>query len=165
MTTESPIPENKITNENDTGPVLTLIKQIKENKVDPLVLSTEDRRRCVGVLWGEGYTVAETAQILKRGERTIFRDRSALRSTHALRIHPQFAPEMAGELMRQADCSAGRLRRIARESGASALRLPARQTDQPGQESAVGEPGLSLGSKLVDASGALGDLVGPPAPP
>ena len=119
MTVESPVPEDKPA--NDAGPVLTLIKQIKENKVDPVVLSTEDRRRCVDVLWSEGYTVAETAQILKCGERTIYRDRSELRSAHALRVHPQFALQMAGELIRQADCSAGRLRRIARESGASAM--------------------------------------------
>lgn len=119
MTTESQVPKDETA--NDSGPVLTLIKQIKENKVDPAVLSTEDRRRCVDVLWGEGYTVAETAQILQRGERTIFRDRTELRSAHALRIHPQFAPQMAGELMRQAECSISRLRRIARESAASAM--------------------------------------------
>jgi hypothetical protein len=119
MITESPVPKDETA--NDSGPVLTLIKQIKENRVDPVVLSAEDRRRCVDVLWSEGYTVAETAQILKCGERTIYRDRTALRAAHALRVHPQFALEMAGELMRQADCSASRLRRIARESGASAM--------------------------------------------
>jgi len=119
MTTEPPVPNDELA--DDAGPVLTLIKQIKENKVDPVVLSAEDRRRCVDVLWSEGYTVAETAQILKCGERTIYRDRSELRSAHALRVHPQFALQMAGELIRQADCSAGRLRRIARESGASAM--------------------------------------------
>ena len=119
MTTEPQVPKDE--NIDDAGPVLTLIKQIKENKVDPAVLSAEDRRRCVDVLWSEGYTVADTAQILKCGERTIYRDRSALRAAHALRVHPQFALEMAGELMRQAESSAGRLRRIARESGASAM--------------------------------------------
>jgi hypothetical protein len=119
MTTESTTPQDETA--DGSGPVLTLIKQIKDHKVDPVVLSAEDRRRCVDVLWGEGYTVAETAQILKCGERTIYRDRSELRSAHALRVHPQFALQMAGELMRQADGSAGRLRRIARESGASAM--------------------------------------------
>lgn len=119
MTTESPAPKDE--NTDDAAPVLTLIKQIKENKLDPVVLSTEDRRRCVDVLWSEGYTVAQNAQILQRGERTIYRDRAALRSTHALRVHPRFALEMAGELMRQAEISISRLRQIARESGASAM--------------------------------------------
>jgi hypothetical protein len=115
MSAESPNPGN------ESEPVLTLIKQIKENRIDPVVLSAEDRRRCVDVLWSEGYTVAETAQILKRGERTIYRDRSDLRAAHALHVHPQFAAQMAGELMRQAEGSASRLRRIAREPGASAM--------------------------------------------
>lgn len=119
MSTESQV--SKPENADDAGPILTVIKQIKENKVDPAVLSTEDRRRCVDVLWGEGYTVPEIAQILKRGERTIFRDRTALRSAHALNVHPRFALEMAGELMRQTECSTARLRRIAREANASAM--------------------------------------------
>ena len=107
MTVESPVPADEPANEAE--PVLTLIKQIKENKIDPAMLSAADRRRCVEVLWGEGYTVAETAQILKRGERTIHRDRSELRAAHALHVHPQFAPQMAGELIRQAEGSVGRL--------------------------------------------------------
>ena len=119
MTTEPPVPADEPAGDNE--PVLTLIHQIKENRIDPAVLSTEDRRRCVDVLWGEGYTVAETAQILKRGERTIYRDRLDLRAACALHVHPQFAPQMAGELMRQAEGSAARLRRIAREPNASAM--------------------------------------------
>ena len=119
MTAESTVPMDEPT--NDAEPVLNLIKRIKENKIDPAVLSAADRRRCVELLWGEGYTVAETAQILKRGERTIHRDREQIRTAHALQVHPQFAPQMAGELMRQAEGSAGRLRRIAREPGASAM--------------------------------------------
>ncbi|MGB2985426.1 MAG: ECF-type sigma factor [Phycisphaerae bacterium] len=119
MTVESPVPADEPANE--AKPVLTLIKQIKDNKIDPAMLSAADRRRCVEVLWGEGYTVAETAQILKCSERTIHRDRAELRAAHALHVHPQFAPQMAGELIRQAEGSAGRLRRIAREPGASAM--------------------------------------------
>ncbi len=119
MTTKPPIPADEPA--SDTEPVLTLIHQIKENRIDPARLSAEDRRRCVDVLWGEGYTVAEIAQILKRGERTIHRDRSDLRAARALHVDSQFAPQMAGELMRQAEGSAARLRRIAREPGASAM--------------------------------------------
>lgn len=119
MTTEPSDPRQE--DNDDVEPVLTLIKQIKENRLDPAVLTTQNRRRCVDLLWSEGYTVAETAQILQRGERTIYRDRSALRSAHALQVHPNLALEMAGELMRQAESSAARLRRIAREPGASAM--------------------------------------------
>ena len=119
MTTEPSNSDNQ--GASDPGPVLTLIRQIKENRLDPALLSTEDRQRCVDVLWSEGYSVPEIAQILQRGERTVYRDRSDLRAAHALRVHPQLAPQMAGELIRQAECSISRLRRIARESGASAM--------------------------------------------
>lgn len=112
-------PQNPKSHEDH--PVLTLIKQIKENTLDPVVLSADDRRRCVDVLWSEGVSVAETAQILKCAERTIFRDRSELRSSHSLHLHAEFAPQMAGELIRQAETSISRLRRIARETGASAM--------------------------------------------
>jgi len=119
MNTESQGSKNE--DAGDAVPVLTLIKQIKEKKLDPAVLSAEDRRRCVDVLWSEGYAVPEIAQILKRGERTIFRDRTALRSDHALTVHPRFALEMAGDLMRQTECSTARLRRIARDTSVSAM--------------------------------------------
>jgi len=102
-------------------PVLSLIKQIKENKLNPKSLSAEERRRCVDVLGGEGYSIAEIAQIMQRGERTISRDRAEQRTAHALRPDPDFGPKMAGELIRQAECSMTRLRKIAREPGASAM--------------------------------------------
>jgi len=127
MNTESPAPKDQ--NTDDAAPVLALIKQIKENKLDPVVLSTEDRRGCVDVLWGEGYSVAHTAQILQRGERTIYRDRTAIRASHALNIGPGFALQMAGELMRQAEISISRLRQIAREPSA-ALPIPTATNDE-----------------------------------
>ena len=164
MTTESPLPKEG--NTQEAGPVLALIKQIKESKVDPAVLSAEDRRRCVDVLWGEGYTVAETAQILKRGERTIYRDRTELRAAHALHVHPEFAAQMAGELMRQAESSAGRLRRIAREPGASAMERSMAEnfafkvfTDMIGKLQSMGYlPRIPTGV-VAQVVGASGDVI------
>ncbi|MBI4718557.1 MAG: helix-turn-helix domain-containing protein [Planctomycetes bacterium] len=119
MTPAAPNPPNEAG--PDPEPVLVLIKQIKENRLDPALLSAEDRRRCVDVLGAEGYSVPEIAQILKRGERTIYRDRLELRAAHALVVHPQLALQMAGDLVRQAEGSIARLRRIAREPAASAM--------------------------------------------
>lgn len=120
MSTESHPPEDPSA-AGEAEPVLTLIKRIKENRLDPCLLSAEDRRRCVEVLRGEGYSVPEIGQILKRAERTIHRDLAALRAANALQVHPQFPLQMAGEMLRQAECSIGRLRRIAREPSASAM--------------------------------------------
>jgi len=105
----------------DAEPVLTLIRKIKENRLDPVLLTPEDRRRCVEVLRGEGYTVPEIGQILNRAERTIHRDLVKIREQHALQLHPQFALQMAGEMVQHAELAIGRLRRIAREPAPSAM--------------------------------------------
>jgi hypothetical protein len=120
MTTDAPRTGDSAS-EHGAEPVLNLIKRIKEHQIDPIVLDVEDRRRCVEVLWAEGYSAGELAQILKCSERTIFRDRAERRAANALRVDSQFAPQMAGELIRQAEASIGRLRRIAREATASAM--------------------------------------------
>lgn len=106
----------------------SVLAQIKDKKIDPINLSSEDRRRCIEVLKGEGYSVAEMAQVLKKNERTIYRDWEQIRSDNALVPDPEFAPKMAGETMRQAEISMSRQRRIAREPNASAMeRLMAEQ--------------------------------------
>ena len=106
---------------HDDEPVLALIHQIKEGRLQPKTLSAEDRRRCVEVLRGEGYGHAEIAQILQVSERTIHRDIQQIRETHALAPDPTFPERMIGELCQQAEVSIARLRRIAREKNTSAM--------------------------------------------
>lgn len=105
----------------DVEPVLTIIRNIKERSLDPRGLSAEDRRRCVEVLRAEGYSMAEIAQVLKRHERTIHRDLEQIRAAHALAPDPSLCEQMIGEMVRQAETSVSRLRKIAREPGASAM--------------------------------------------
>lgn len=118
MNPETSIPAQ---GQDEQEPVLSLIKQIKENRLNPKSLSAEERRRCVDVLGSEGYTVPQIAEILKHGERTIHRDRTHLREAHALQVHPNFALQLAGELMRQTEYSIARLRKLARETTASVM--------------------------------------------
>lgn len=106
---------------HDDEPVLALIHQIKEGKLQAKKLSAEDRRRCVEVLRAEGYSHAEIAQILQVSERTIHRDIQQIRETHALAPDPTFPERMIGELCQQAEVSIARLRRIAREKNTSAM--------------------------------------------
>lgn len=106
---------------HESQPVLSLIAQIKEQRLDPKVIGSDDRRRCVEFLRAEGYSIAEIAQILKRDERTIFRDIKQIRADHALAPDPAFSERMIGELLHQAEISMSRLRRIAREPKASAM--------------------------------------------
>lgn len=105
----------------EAEPVLALIARIKNRQLHPHTLSAEDRRRCVEVLRAEGYSQAEIAQILHRSERTIWRDLEQIKAEHALTVGPQFVETMIGDLVRQAEVSIARLRRIARESEASAM--------------------------------------------
>lgn len=104
-----------------TQPILTLIAQIRDKRVQAGLLSAEDRRRCVEVLRGEGYGIAEIAQILEKNERTIRRDLEQLRAEHALSPDPRLAERFIGQLVHEAETSMSRLRRIAREQGASAM--------------------------------------------
>ena len=112
-------------NDTDTpsgeAPILTLINEIKSKKVPPESLSVEDRRRCVEVLRAEGYTIAEIGQILRRNERTIRRDLREIRAGHALCPDPLFAERFIGNFINEAEICYARLRRIARESQASAM--------------------------------------------
>ncbi|MCK6483006.1 MAG: helix-turn-helix domain-containing protein [Phycisphaerae bacterium] len=106
---------------SESEPVLSLINKIKDRAIEPQHLSADDRRRCVEVLRSEGYGIAEIGQILRRNERTIYRDLEEIRSTYALAPDAHLAERLIGELRHHAETSMARLRRIARESNASAM--------------------------------------------
>jgi DNA-binding CsgD family transcriptional regulator len=99
----------------DPRTVLSLIRDLQAGRVAGSSLSTSDRRRVVEQLALEGYSVAEIAEILKVSERTIARDRAAVRATHALSPSPELVRESAGMLVRQAEAGIGRLRKLGRD--------------------------------------------------
>ncbi len=66
-------------------------------------------------LTSDGYSAVEIAEVLKISERTIERDRRAIRESHALVADPALVPQMVGHLVGQAELAVGRLRRIARD--------------------------------------------------
>lgn len=107
--------------DREDQPILVMISRIKDHELQPQSLSTEDRRRCVEVLRGEGYSLAEIGRILKRNERTIRRDLQALRAEHALSPDPHLAEQFIGGLVKEAEASMAHLRRLARESKASVM--------------------------------------------
>lgn len=107
--------KNQNTN-NDDRSVLSVIRDIQQGKLDARSLAIEDRRRCVEHLTGEGFSLAEIAEILKVKERTIARDRSAIRKSNSIKSDENFTEEMVGLLITQADTSINRIRRITRDS-------------------------------------------------
>lgn len=95
--------------------VIALIRAIRDGSTAPTSLAPEDRRRCVEHLTAEGYSVVEIAEILATSERTIARDRAALRQENAIERRPDLLPETVGRLVQEADQSIGRIRRAARD--------------------------------------------------
>ena len=101
--------------------VLSLIRGIQSGQIPPKSLSIEDRRRCVEHLTGEGYSTAEIAEILRTIERTISRDRRAIREANAVEADPAFIKEMIGRLVMEAELAIARIRRVTRHKDTSPI--------------------------------------------
>lgn len=99
----------------DDRSVLSVIRDIHQGAIEAKSLAAEDRRRCVEHLTGDGYSIAETAEIFKVDERTIARDRAAIRQANSIESDPQMTGQMVGQLMNQADTCLQRIRRVTRE--------------------------------------------------
>jgi len=96
-------------------PVLDLIRRLRAGELSGASLEVDDRRACVEYLTSEGYSVAETAGILTVADRTVLRDRRAIRESNSVERDPALAGQIVGQLLREADTAVGRLRRIARD--------------------------------------------------
>ena len=99
---------------------LALIRQVQSGILSPGDLSAEDRRLCVAQLTSEGVSISEAAEVLKVSERTIARDRKAIRQSNALQQDPKLIEEMVGRVVMEADTVVSHLRRVARDKKASA---------------------------------------------
>lgn len=84
-------------NQNQEQPVMELIQSIKDGRTDPQTLNKELRQRCVEVLMGEGCSIANMAQILKKSEKTIKRDVQEIREINALTPDIELVNKIAGE--------------------------------------------------------------------
>ncbi len=110
-----PAPEPTAPSEAPERSVVALIRDLQAGTTRGTTLAPEDRRRVVEHLWSEGCTVVDTAEIVQVTERTIARDRAAIRSANALEPHEGLVPEVAGMVLRHADQAVARLRRLARD--------------------------------------------------
>lgn len=97
-------------------PLLHLVRDIYSGNLDPITLTTEQRQAVVGHMTLEGYTITELAVILHCSERTVERDRRATREADSLEIDANLTRQIAGELMKQAQSTTARLRRVARDN-------------------------------------------------
>lgn len=110
--------DNTTSANNEERGVLDVIRGIQHGHLNPRDLSLEERRLCVAHLGAEGLSVPEMAQILRRCERTIARDRRATHEENAIEADPRLAGIFAGRLATEAESSISRIRRVARAKDA-----------------------------------------------
>ena len=84
------------------GTTVTLLQRIKSGQIDPSAIGRDDRRLLVSHLMADGYSTAEIAQIMKVCDRSIARDKRAIREDSALPQDPKLAEEMTGPPTRSA---------------------------------------------------------------
>jgi hypothetical protein len=100
----------------DTGErTLSLLQKIQADTVDPKCIRPAERRLIVSYLMGDGYASADMAQILKVSDRSIERDKKAIRETNALAATPELVEQMVGRLRCEAELSIQRMRKAARD--------------------------------------------------
>ena len=100
---------------SDRPTVLNVIRGIQNGTISAQSLSRDDRQACVQHFSDQGYSIVQIAEIVKRHERTIYRDREVLLNENAIERDPTLAAKVVGRLWREADLSIGHLRRIARD--------------------------------------------------
>ncbi len=100
----------------DTGErTLSLLQKIQAGTVDPKCIRPVERRQIVSYLMADGYCTADMAQILKVSDRSIERDKKAIRETNALAADPEMVEQMTGRLVCEANLSIQRIRKAARD--------------------------------------------------
>ena len=94
---------------------LSLLQKIQTGNVDPKCIRPAERRLVVSYLMADGYCTADVAQILKVSDRSIERDKKAIRETNALAADPELVEQMAGRLVCEANLSIQRICKAVRD--------------------------------------------------
>lgn len=95
---------------------LDLLKGIKADTLDSASLLPDERRPLVSILMAEGQSTAEIALLLKTSDRTIERDKKAIRENNAISQNPELADIFAGRLVEEAQICIQRIRKFERGS-------------------------------------------------
>ena len=105
---------------------LSLLQKIQAGTVDPKCIRPAERRLIVSYLMADGYSTTDMAQILKVSDRSIERDKKAIRETNALAADPELVEQMVGRLVCEAELSIQRIRKTARDKNTpQAVRIEA----------------------------------------
>jgi len=92
-----------------------MVRDVRLGKICGKQLSEVDRRACIEYFWAEGVTVHETAILMNISDRTIFRDRKAIKRKYALQPDQDLSNQIVGELYRRAEIAIEKLNKAVRD--------------------------------------------------
>lgn len=95
---------------------LDILQGIKAGNTNPSLLSPEQRIPLVSLLSAEGQSTAEISHLLKVSDRTIERDKQAIRENNAISQDPELTKIMAGRLVNEAQICIQRIRKFERDA-------------------------------------------------
>jgi transposase len=95
---------------------LDILQDIKTGTIDPASLLPNQRKLLLPFLMAEGQSTAEIAHLLKVSDRTVERDKQAIREENALSQDPELVNIIAGRLVDEAQICIQRIRRCEREN-------------------------------------------------
>jgi hypothetical protein len=95
---------------------LDILQAIKAGTTDPASLLPNQRKLIVPFLMAEGQSTAEIAHLLKVTDRTIERDKKAIRQENAISQDPKLADVIAGRLFDEAQICIQRIRKFQRDA-------------------------------------------------
>jgi predicted DNA-binding transcriptional regulator YafY len=95
---------------------LDILQGIKKGTIDPVSLVPNQRKLLVAFLMAEGQSTAEIAHLLKVSDRTIERDKKAIREENALSKDPELVGIIAGRLIDEAKICIQRIRKFERDA-------------------------------------------------
>ena len=104
----------KIEAQGEEVPITELLSRIKGGRLDPRMISKEDRLRCVLFLYDEGHDIYQIAKILDRSERTVKRDFAEIRQRNAVSPSVELARQSVGEMFHYAHVHHSHLMKLAR---------------------------------------------------
>lgn len=98
-----------------SGRSLELLAKVRSGALLGSMLAPADRQGLVVLLTSDGISAQEIAQILGVSDRSIERDRRAIREAAAVAKDPKLVAQMVGRLMGEAELSVQRIRRAVRD--------------------------------------------------
>jgi len=123
MNSQNPNSKNnghKPSEKDDGLQTIALLQKIKNGQFEANSIEKAERKLLVLFLKAEGKSTAEIAHLVKVSDRTIERDKNAVREEIAITKNPKLVEQMVGMLVYESELSVQRLRKVQRDKEASA---------------------------------------------